>query len=89
MGKVEAFEIDGIECWFWSHDHRPPHFNAKRRGAWCYKVFFLLPRQEMLERAKGPRGRIGARDRKALRDLAELHREVLLKEWERKVKCDD
>ena len=88
-GKVEAFKVDGIECWFWSHDHRSPHFNAKRKGQWCVKVRFLLPRHEMLERAKGPRGRIRAADRKVLCDMAEAHRAELLAEWERKVQPDD
>ena len=89
MGKVEAFEIDGISCWYYSNDHRPPHFNAKRRGLWCYKVFFLHPRSRMLERDSGPRRRIRAQDRRALCDKAEAHREELLREWERKVTCDD
>ena len=89
MGKVEAFEIDGMDCWFWSQDHGPPHSGAKRKGQWCCKVFFLLPRQRMLVRARGPRGRIAAHDRRALCDMAERHRAELLGEWERKVQCDD
>jgi hypothetical protein len=89
MGKVEAFTLAGVECWFWSNDHNPPHFNAKRRGQWCVKVFFLRPKHRMLEREKGPRGEISTRDRRELCDLAERHRPELLKEWERKVNCDD
>jgi hypothetical protein len=89
MGKVEAFALEGIHCWFWSNDHRPPHFNAKRRPRWCYRVRFMLPRDQMLLPEKGSPGRMSARDRKRLCDLAEAHREELLREWERKVKCDD
>jgi len=89
MGRVEAFTLAGVECWFWSNDHNPPHFNAKRKGQWCFKVFFLQPRERMLERVKGLQGRISARDRKELCNLGEEHRDALLKEWEKKVNCDD
>ncbi len=89
MGRVKAFELVGIECWFWSDDHNPPHFNAKRRGQWCFKVFFLRAKEQMLERERGPRGEISARDRRDLCRLAETHRLELLKEWERKVNVDD
>jgi hypothetical protein len=34
MPKVKCFEIPGLYFWFWSDDHDPPHFHAKRRGEW-------------------------------------------------------
>jgi hypothetical protein len=40
MPKVECFEIPGVYCWFWSNDHDPPHFHAKREGEWEIRVRF-------------------------------------------------
>jgi hypothetical protein len=88
MGKLDCFCIGGIDCWFWSYDHRPPHFNAKRRGEWEVRVFFMKKKAEMIELTKWS-GRISRAHRKAICDLAEQHREDLLKEWEEKVKYAD
>ena len=41
MGKVEAFTLEGLELWFNSSDHLPPHVHIKRRGKWEIRVFFL------------------------------------------------
>lgn len=89
MGKVQAFVLKGIQCWFYSQDHRPPHFHAKRKGQWHFRVFFLAAKEGMLERAKGPDRKITAGDRNALCDMGELYREELLIEWEQKVICDE
>jgi hypothetical protein len=85
MGKVTSIRIEGIDCWFYSQDHRPPHFHAKKRGEWHFKVWFLRSEGTMLERAKGPQGRITIRDKRLLQKMAALHRAELLKEWEQKV----
>ena len=50
MAIVRAFEIPGLTLWFWSNDHEPPHFHAKRRGEWEVKVHFLLDAAEMVFR---------------------------------------
>ena len=89
MGEVECFHIEGVKCWFWSQDHRPPHFHAKKRGEWHFRVWFLQREAMMLERQPGPRGRISAADRKALQQMVADHRAELLQEWERKVEYDD
>ncbi len=88
MGKLDCFCIEGIDCWFWSRDHRPPHFNAKRKGKWEVRVFFMKRKAEMIEQTKWS-GRISQADRKALSDMAEQHRENLLEEWEQKVNYAD
>ena len=41
MAKLECFTIGGIELWFYSNDHLPPHFHAKRKGQWEVRVNFL------------------------------------------------
>ncbi len=86
MGKVTSFNTEGIYCWFNSQDHRPPHFHAKRRGKWHLRVWFIKPEGAMLERAKELEGRISAKDRRLLQNMAALHRAELLQEWEQKVK---
>lgn len=81
MATVEAFEIEGLKIWFWSNDHEPPHFHAKRSGEWEVKVSFLLPAEEMIELVwaeKKPTGKA----LKRLTVLAEEHRAALLAQWE-------
>jgi len=89
MGKVSSFRLEGIYCWFYSQEHRPPHFHAKKKGEWHVRVYFQMSKARMIERVKGLRGRISRADRNALCNMAELYREELLKEWEKKVRYDD
>jgi hypothetical protein len=82
MPKVASFEIPGLECWFCSNDHDPPHFHVKRAGEWELKVNFLEDKDLFeLEWGDAPSGKV-------LRDLKKLvvaHRAALLAEWETKV----
>ena len=89
MGKVGSFTMAGVDCWFYSHEHRPPHFHARRKGLWHVRVFFLLPESDMIEQVRGPASRMAKTDRNALCKMAALHRAQLLGEWEEKVCCDD
>jgi hypothetical protein len=86
VGRVEAFQIDGCRCWFFSHDHLDPHFHAKSPGEWEVRVFFLEepPRLEV----KFALSRVPAPLRKLIAELARTHRVALLEEWSRKVKVD-
>ena len=87
MGKVSCFNLYGIDCWFWSQDHRPPHFHAKKKGCWEVQVYFLKTRNDMIVRVQGGlRGRISSTDANALRDKAEQYRAELYIEWEKKVR---
>ncbi len=86
MAKLTSFSIDGMDLWFWSHDHDPPHFHAKRKGEWETKVKFLENADGMFEvvqtiKKKG----ISKADLKLLPEMVEEHRPELLKEWEEKV----
>ncbi len=83
MPKVACFQIAGLTCWFWSNDHEPPHFHAKRDGEWELKVKFAEGDEKMFELqwGKAPSVRV-------LRDLAKTvknNRAELLKEWEANV----
>ena len=88
MGKVSSFNLEGIYCWFNSQEHKPPHFHAKKKGQWHVRVYFLEKKSNMIERAKGPRGRVKRVDKNAICDMAELYRGELLKEWEKKAICN-
>lgn len=77
---MRCFKLDGVDCWFWSDDHDPPHFHAKRAGKWEVKARFLLPAAEMIETLWGKTAGDAALRR--LVKLAEQHRAELLAEWE-------
>ena len=49
MATVQAFQVSGLKMWFWSNDHEPPHFHAKRSGEWEVKVSFMLEPDNMIE----------------------------------------
>jgi hypothetical protein len=85
MSKVSSFTIAGIDCWFNSQDHRPPHFHARRKGQWHVRVFFLMPKSGMIEPVTRHLARMAKADRNALREMGAAHREELLGEWEEKV----
>ena len=89
MGRVGSFTITGVDCWFYSHEHRPPHFHARRKGQWHVRVFFQMPESDMIEPVKSHTGRMTRADREALCQRAASHRAQLLGEWEEKVCCDD
>ena len=82
MATVEAFEIDGLKIWFWSNDHEPPHFHAKRNGEWEVKVCFMLDQSEMIEVEAWSKKTPPKKTLKELTSNAENHRVDLLKQWQ-------
>jgi hypothetical protein len=86
VGKVECFTLSGLEIWFNSADHLPPHFHVESTD-WEIRVRFLRPADEMIELRWGPGP--GSRDRRRITEAAEEHRAELLAEWERKVVTKD
>jgi len=87
MPRVEVFDVPGLDPWFNSADHRPPHFHAELLGVWEVRVFFLRDPSEMIERKWGAMAK-GAK-LKELLTLATRRRAELLAEWERKVSVRD
>jgi hypothetical protein len=81
MATVRAFEIPGLKLWFWSDDHEPPHFHAKRAGEWEVKVSFLVEPDEMIAFCWVEK-RPSSRDLNEITDLSEEHRVALLEQWE-------
>lgn len=85
MGKVDAFVVAGLQLWFNSEDHGPPHFHVGRPGEWEIRVFFLTSVAGHLE-YELKWGTVPLRG--FLRDLEQgvlQHRHTLLEEWNRKV----
>jgi hypothetical protein len=87
VGRVDAFRIDGLDLWFNSADHKPPHFHAEKVGVGEVRIYFLRDPGQMVERKWGYG--LGKTDLKKLLILAEGHRSELLKEWEHKVFVKD
>jgi len=86
MAKLECFGVPGMQMWFYSNDHEPPHFHAKRRGEWEYKVNFLLPTDEMFQLVGSTKkSQMSKGDRQLLEQMVEEHRFEILREWEEKV----
>ena len=90
MGKVDAFQLSGLDLWFNSNDHMPPHFHAEKRGEWQIRAFFLLAGAEMFvvvwsAKKEDPQ----KRELAALKTLVVQHREALMREWEAKVNVQD
>jgi hypothetical protein len=83
MPKVACFEIAGLTCWFWSNDHEPSHFHAKKEGEWEIRVKFSEGETHMFESVWGdePSGKVLRQLKKAVKE----NRANLLTEWEANV----
>lgn len=80
--------IAGLDLRFNSSDHLPPHFHARKPGAWEARIFFLACVERQLEyEMKWPTTGITPtrKERDALLRGALDHRADLLREWEHKV----
>jgi len=86
VGRVEVVVLEGLDLWYSSSDHLPPHLHARRRGEWEIRVYFLLCTDDELVfdckwAKKDPSTKVLSRIRKAVVE----HRAELLREWEQKV----
>ena len=88
MGKVTVMAIPGLDLWFNSSDHLPPHFHARKPGKWEIRVFIMNSHEDHLDYdLKWPRSGSGPRgsERARILEATLSHRLELLKEWEAKV----
>lgn len=90
MGRVECFEIAGLDLRFPANDHLPYHFHVTRPGEWMIKVVIKrCSRKHGLYFepvwARGERGPTRA-ELDALLENVVSHRRRLLREWEEKVR---
>ena len=88
MGKVECCSVSGLDLFFHSDDHGPPHVHVRRPGEWEVRVDLILTTRDHLESSikwppqfTGPRGRW----REEIIGTVVAHRAALLEEWDRKV----
>ncbi len=88
MVKVKNFWVQGLEAFFRSSDHHPPHFHVKKRGAWEIRVYILTSTEKLHYSAKFPKNRksvLNSREEKAILDFVAKNREQLCGDWETKV----
>ena len=83
MGKLGCFSVKGLDLWFNSNDHEPPHFHARKTGCWEVRIS-ILERQYTV---KWARTRVQKATLRSIFNLVEVYRAELLKEWEQKVDC--
>jgi uncharacterized protein DUF4160 len=87
MAKLKCFTISGMELWFFSGDHRPPHFHARRKGQWEIRVYFLeSERDEMFDIVRLDRKELPRADMKLLEKMVHEYRAQIFEEWRRKVR---
>ncbi|MFM7189245.1 MAG: DUF4160 domain-containing protein [Microcystaceae cyanobacterium] len=87
MSKLRTFALEGLDLFFNSHDHLPPHFHVRKPGHWEIRVFFLVSDQHRLAfNIKWPanKGPSSQEEREILKQVLK-HRAALLQEWEQKV----
>lgn len=86
MGKLEAFKIDGLECWFNSSDHLPAHFHVEKTDEWEIRVFFFMCSEKTLQfEYKWKKRVMDSGTKTEILDLVIQHREAIAVEWEKKV----
>jgi hypothetical protein len=86
MAKITCFSIPGMQLWFFSNDHEPPHFHAKRSGEWEYKVNFLESSSKMFELVwSTKKSQMSKTDRELLQEMVGKNQIEILREWEQKV----
>jgi len=88
VGKVESIAISGLDLWFNSSDHLPPHFHVRKTDTWEIRVFIMGCTMGRLDyEIKWPlhgKGPSGGEQREILAAVLK-HRDRLLAEWEKKV----
>jgi hypothetical protein len=89
VGKVKCITIAGLDIFFNSNDHLPPHFHINKVGEWEIRVNVLGTRKNGLKfevvYGHGPSGRI----QKTIASLVAANKKRLLKEFEKKVCVKD
>jgi len=88
LGKVDSFEIPGLELVFYSSDHPPPHFHVRKPDMYEIRVFFLnCTVRSLAMEVKWARGGKGPTALEVGIILSHVlaNRVSLQEEWERKV----
>ena len=88
MARVECITIAGMDVFFNSNDHGPPHFHVRKPDRWEVRIYFRSCTSKKLSysvkfalRSKGPTGR----ERTAILNAVRDNLAALTMEWEQKV----
>jgi hypothetical protein len=90
VGRVECFELAGLDMRFPANDHLPYHFHVTRPGEWMIKVVILRSSRKHglfheIVWSRTGRGPTAAEIDNLLENVV-LHRRRLLREWDQKVR---
>lgn len=89
MGKIEYFSIQGLQAFFRSNDHRPPHFHVKKVRTWEVRVYILTSSKNGLDYSfKFPKNNsvtLTSKEKKTILRFITNNREKLLLDWETQV----
>jgi hypothetical protein len=89
LGRIEGFSFQGLQAFFRSNDHRPPHFHVKKPGSWEIRVYILTSSKNRLDYSfKFPKNNsviLTSQQEKAIFDFVASNREKLLSDWQTQV----
>lgn len=88
MVKVENFNIHGLEAFFRSNDHLPPHFHVKKKGEWEIRVYIITSTEKLHYSVKFPKNKkqfLSSKEEKSILAFVIKNREKLYLDWENKV----
>ena len=89
MGRIGEFNIEGLQAFFRSSDHRPPHFHVKKAGKWEIRVYILTSSKNGLDYSfKFPKNKsalLSSQEEKEILGFVIDNREKLLLDWQTKV----
>lgn len=89
MGKIGGFNLNGLEAFFQSGDHRPPHFHVKKKGEWEIRVYIATTTKSNLDYSfKFPKNNsktIDSKEKEKIINFVINKRESLLVDWETQV----
>jgi len=88
LAKLESFSLSGLDLWFHSLDHLPPHFHVRKPGEWEIRVNFLSCIDGNLDftvKWQEKNRLFSQQEKRMLVEAISENRVGLLEEWERKV----
>ncbi len=89
MGRIEYLNYQGLQAFFRSNDHHPPHFHIKKAGIWEIRVYILTSSTNGLDYSfKFPKNQsviLTPKDKKTNLLFVTSNREKLLLDWETQV----
>ncbi len=89
LGRIEEFNLPGLQAFFRSNDHLPPHFHVKKTGTWEIRVYILTSSRKKLDYSfKFPKNQSVNLTSKEIKEIINFiisNRERLLLGWQTQV----